>query len=536
LVKGPNAGSQCKNEAQKDCGYCYRHKAKLAKPFREFQVLKLPMDIIIEIGTFFNYRDGLSFTRINKEIHTAFYLPGKNSRIWNLWFQGLYKSGNIEPRIVEAKIVDMKMQKYVIELYCQKECQRCRIGNGEFYPELLVRLCRNCFFEVSLSRSRLQIYYRVNKDVLNDVESVNMSLGYGAMGEFFIVKQVEELLGMSIDDYRKNSLEAAKESRSKVRKQRGELLAHQKSIRLEITKKVLNSLKSDTEIKGFFALTRLKLFDSIKSLDVEGINDADEFDDVQLNALVNSVRNEREQILDEKIQIDAYLETDIPSFETLPLRKQLERFDIVAQERTRMLSTWNNIKKLGKWKASEIEHIDEQFEAKNTKISEAIDILNERIKILDKIKHGIEKRKKRALDKFIEKLRNECREEELRIYPSLGTGSGRREMLIRELRKNGLRLRGDSTLCSSYISGSECPLGEVVAIMRMTSFLFSHSHIHFSEFHTVMKVELSREMYELKDTGNRHDWNYACSNTILKMTPNVSSFEPEPYDDYDRYW
>ena len=494
------------------------------------------MDIIMEIGTFLGYRDGLSFTRINKEVHTAFYLPGRNARIWNLWFQDFYEDGNVESRIVDAKIGDTMMQKYAIELYCQKECQKCGDRNGEFYSNLLVRLCRNCLFEVSLSKSRLQTYYRIQEEILDVAESITINLSYGSVGEFFIIKQVEEVIKMPINDYREKSLTDAKEARNRVRKQHSELLAHQKRIRLEITKKVLNSLKLDVELKGFFALTRLKLFNSIKSLDVEGINVADEFDDTQLDALLNSVKNEGKQILDKKIQIDAYLETDIPSFETLPLRKQLEKFDIVAQNRTGMLSIWNNIKKLGKWKASEIEHIDEQFETKNTEISAVIDILNERMKLLDGIRAGIEARKERIIDKFIKKLRKECREEDLKNYPSLGTCSGRREMLIKELRKNKLRLRGDSTLCSSYISGSDCPLGEVVAIMRMTSFLFSYSYIHFSEFHTEMKAELSRQMYELKDTGNPRDWNYACSNAILTMMPSVLSFEPEPYDDFGRYW
>lgn len=522
--------------AQKDLNYCSRHETQLIKQFKKFQILKLPTDIIIEIGTFLNYRDGLSFTRINREIHTAFYLPNKNAKIWRRWFDGLCDDEETTVSPETSYIAEMKMHKYVIELYCQKECQRCRYKNGKFYSELLVRLCRDCLLTVSLSRTQLSKYYRIEEDVLDDVQSVDIRFSHGSVGEFFVIKQVEEYIKMPINTYRENSLSIAKEARNKARKQRSELLAHQKHIRLEITRKVLDRLKLDTEIKDFFVLTRLKLFNSIKFLNVEGINESDEFDDDRINALLNQVKNEREQILMKKIQIDAYLETDIPSVEMLPLQKQLQKFVVELQKRAGMLSTWNDIKRLGKWKASEIEYIDEQFEVKNTGILTVIGTLNERIKLLNGIRNEIEARKKRALDKFVNELRRECREEELRIYPLLGSSSGRREILIRELRKNGMRLRGDSTLCSSYISGSDYPLGEVVAIMRMTSFLFSYSHIHFSEFHTEMKDELSRQMYELKDTGNPHDWNYACSDAILTMMPSVLSFEPEPYDDFGRYW
>lgn len=520
LARGPSKGSRCKNNALPNLSYCSRHKPQSVKQFKYFQLLNLPMDIIIDMGKFLDYKDGLSFIKITKEVHSAFCMPDKNTPLWNAWFLNLQKTNNIE-----FDVSDVKTKRYIINLYCYKQCQKCQCNKGTLNTDLLVRLCRECLLDVSLSQSKLSSYYRIPRSILDNIKHVRLSFGYGSTGTFFIIKHVNQALGMTIDEYRKNSMSVSKKLREQSRKKKSETLAHQKSVRLQLTKNALNILKSDPDMQGVFALTRLKQFDAIKSLDVTNIQDLDQFDEKQMDMLIDAIKNEHKLILSKKSQIDTYLEGDLPSFETLPLRKQYVKFNELESQRDAILSNWNSIKPLGKWKASEVDFINEQFEIKAAGILVEMIRLKERIRLLRGIERDISVRSKRIFDGYIRRLRRKCRENDMKQYPSLKTKHGRYQILIMELENHGLKLRGDSQLCNSYISGSiHNPLGEIIAITKITKYLFSYSHIHFSNFHVEMREELLQQMYRLKNTERCYDWWGACIEAINKRKSELSQF------------
>lgn len=68
----------------------------------------------------------------------------------------------------------------------------------------------------------------------------------------------------------------------------------------------------------------------------------------------------------------------------------------------------------------------------------------------------------------------------------------RRDELSSLLHRHGLKLRSDSHFCQEYINGStECCAEEVVAVMRITAFLFERGgHVSWSEHHSFLESKL----------------------------------------------
>lgn len=523
LSHGPNKGNQCKNKACKISKYCSRHKHQTEKRVINFDLLELPTDLIPEIGKFLDYRDGISFTKVNKEIRTIFYAPNKNAFMWNAWFISLQSENDKIPNIL-----DTKTQKYIIAVCYYNECQQCLHKPGKLYPELLVCFCRNCLFALSLSRTKLISYYKIPRERLLNIKSFNMRFSYGATGEFFLIKHVEEDLKMSIDQYRENSMRKIKEDRKQIQKEHSIILAQQKQIRLCITKNVLNLLNDDAEMKNI-GITRLKRFNTIKNIRVDKIQNADEFDAKQMNIVINNIKYEYTHMLNKKQLIESDLSVEIPSFEHLILRNQLIKLSLLKNTNNRNSDNWLTIKNLIKIKTFESQKIDDQLQERNDELTELIEITRERISFAETIKRELEQRNIVIINRFAKKLRSKCRKEELKVNPELKTNDGRRKALIKAFSEANLQLRSDSKLCKSYIGGCENPLGEVIAITKMTSFLFSYSHIHFSNFHEQMKSELLRYMYENRNAKDPHNWTKACFEVVKEMRPIISHFQPPYY-------
>lgn len=90
------------------------------------------------------------------------------------------------------------------------------------------------------------------------------------------------------------------------------------------------------------------------------------------------------------------------------------------------------------------------------------------------------------------------------------------------------RIRDDSTLCALYISGISCKLAKhVAAIMRITSFLFSHGHTCWS----LNKDKLERRLLNYVRSG-KYTFNDAVEKAcLLKLTDHRYNYND--YCDYD---
>lgn len=102
----------------------------------------------------------------------------------------------------------------------------------------------------------------------------------------------------------------------------------------------------------------------------------------------------------------------------------------------------------------------------------------------------------------------------------------RRSELKVELEAHGLNLRRDSRFCQDYITGeTNASLQEVVATMKITSFLFARGYLTWSKWHS----EFEREMRRMMTTGQCGNWYDACNRTIELFGGN--NFDDESSDD-----
>ena len=111
--------------------------------------------------------------------------------------------------------------------------------------------------------------------------------------------------------------------------------------------------------------------------------------------------------------------------------------------------------------------------------------------------------------------------------------SGRRAALIEELAAHGLELRSDSAFCRDYIRGTTtASLPEVVATMKLTSFLFSVHHRAWSRWHKYLENAMKTKM----QSGHHQCWYAACEEVIETNIMNVqngdyfSDYESDYYD------
>lgn len=96
----------------------------------------------------------------------------------------------------------------------------------------------------------------------------------------------------------------------------------------------------------------------------------------------------------------------------------------------------------------------------------------------------------------------------------------RRKLLQTELEKFGLQLRADSFYCKMFIEGNtNNTLEQVVATMRITSFLFKHGHSYWS----INRIRFENTMKEYYIQCS--NWYEACEKTMLLPLE-------EPYFDF----
>ena len=115
----------------------------------------------------------------------------------------------------------------------------------------------------------------------------------------------------------------------------------------------------------------------------------------------------------------------------------------------------------------------------------------------------------------------------------LTTHNERKEKLTAALRDQNLELRRDSTLCWQWIDGTlRKSLEEVVAIMSITSWLFSFSHVAFSHLHQSCKFSLIRLMFE-NCTNPSYSWQDACAAVkTTYRTAAIAAPPPRPWFDH----
>ena len=86
------------------------------------------------------------------------------------------------------------------------------------------------------------------------------------------------------------------------------------------------------------------------------------------------------------------------------------------------------------------------------------------------------------------------------------TNKGREILLDNEFKKQKMKRRSDSNLCSQFINGkSNFCVEHVVAIMKMTNILFSYSHIVYSEYNRICVEEI---LYFMCKNRNNHKYNW----------------------------
>lgn len=110
---------------------------------------------------------------------------------------------------------------------------------------------------------------------------------------------------------------------------------------------------------------------------------------------------------------------------------------------------------------------------------------------------------------------------------SMQQAPARREQLAHELAAHGLTLRPDSKFCRQYIRGeTTASVQEVVATMKLTSFLFSFGHRTWSRWHKTLETAMKIRM----QTGQFECWYAACEHVI--ETNAVSVQNEEGYEQY----
>ena len=103
----------------------------------------------------------------------------------------------------------------------------------------------------------------------------------------------------------------------------------------------------------------------------------------------------------------------------------------------------------------------------------------------------------------------------------------RRSDLVVELCKHNLVLRSDSRFCLQYITGTtDASLQEVVATMKLTSFLFNMGHKCWSENHGYLESQMRNRI----KAGMDHCWYDACKVVVQAFADSDWSDWPDSED------
>ena len=122
------------------------------------------------------------------------------------------------------------------------------------------------------------------------------------------------------------------------------------------------------------------------------------------------------------------------------------------------------------------------------------------------------------------------------IYTHL-TPEQRKIMLVESLKKQDINLRNDSLLGKGFINGSltAMSLEHIVALIKMTTILFSYSYVIFSEYHDECKNAIIRNMFDNRNRKCRvYTWLDAVDNVHKKYKLRFSKIR-NYYNGYNNY-
>ena len=110
-------------------------------------------------------------------------------------------------------------------------------------------------------------------------------------------------------------------------------------------------------------------------------------------------------------------------------------------------------------------------------------------------------------------------------------------MLVESLKKQDINLRNDSLLGKGFINGSltAMSLEHIVALIKMTTILFSYSYVIFSEYHDECKNAIIRNMFDNRNRKCRvYTWLDAVDNVHKKYKLRFSKIR-NYYNGYNNY-
>lgn len=132
-------------------------------------------------------------------------------------------------------------------------------------------------------------------------------------------------------------------------------------------------------------------------------------------------------------------------------------------------------------------------------------------------------------DEVVQSVRLQWEAEKGRLALCRQQAPIRRGELVAELTAHGLTLRSDSAFCRQYIDGetSAC-LQEVVATMKLTSFLFSRGHYVWSRWHKTLESVMRHRIR----SGATQCWYAACDYVIATNQGNLYDHDSDSDSDY----
>lgn len=133
-------------------------------------------------------------------------------------------------------------------------------------------------------------------------------------------------------------------------------------------------------------------------------------------------------------------------------------------------------------------------------------------------------------DEVVEAVRLQFKTYKERLEQCQQQAPVRRNELVAELTLHGLTLRSDSTFCRQYIRGeTTASLQEVVATMKLTSFLFSRGgHRVWSRWHKILENVMKNRVR----SGVTQCWYSACN---YVMETNMNNLDDNDDDEYYYY-
>lgn len=135
-------------------------------------------------------------------------------------------------------------------------------------------------------------------------------------------------------------------------------------------------------------------------------------------------------------------------------------------------------------------------------------------------------------DEIVKAVQQEFQADQERLAAKMKLAPRLRDQLIAELADHGLDLRPDSKFCRQFIRGeTNASLQEVVATMKLTSYLFSFGHRTWSRWHSVLENSMRIRM----QTGQFTCWYEACEDTIQTNAASVLNDDSDYDSDSDYY-